>query len=138
MSFWKEAPPPEELVKMEPEALAPCVLKYLQSQPKRIINRYNFTLVSDRELIERLGPFGLERYAECLMEAWTYLERQGFIAPQPGQQGEWAFVTRKGQKVVEAQDFGTYKQSYLLYSESLDPVLLQKVGLYHNLWVILG
>jgi uncharacterized protein (TIGR02391 family) len=127
MSFWKEAPPPEELIKMEPEELAPFILKYLQKQPKATINRYNFSLISDRQLSERLGPFGGETYAQCLMEAWTYLERQGFIAPQPGQQGDWAFVTRKGMKVVEAQNFGTYRQSYLLFSESLDPVLLQKV-----------
>jgi uncharacterized protein (TIGR02391 family) len=112
---------------MEPEELAPFILKYLQKQPIGTINRYNFSLIRDSHFS---GPFGLqarEAYAKCLMEAWTYLERQGFIAPQPEQQGEWVFVTRKGMKVVEAQDFGTYKQSYLLFSESLDPVLLQKV-----------
>ncbi len=61
------------------------------------------------------------------MEAWMYLERQGFVAPLPGQQGEWMFVTRRGKKVADDDDFENYKQIYLLASDSLDPVLLQKV-----------
>ena len=120
-----EALPPEEILKMEPEELAPLILKYLQKQPS--INRYNFCLIQDPKIYERLGHVGAKQYAECLMEGWTYLERQGFIAPQPGQQNDWSFVTRKGKKVIEAQDFETYKQSYLLSPERLDPVLLQKV-----------
>jgi uncharacterized protein (TIGR02391 family) len=60
------------------------------------------------------------------MEAWTYLEREGFVAPQPGQQGEWAFVTRRGRAVVEAQDFNAYRKGHLLPSEGLDPILVQK------------
>jgi len=124
MLFWKEAPPPEEVLEMEPEELAPYILRYLLKQPNNI-NRYTFTLLSDHELLTRLGPKA-KNYAECLMEAWMYLEREGFVAPQPGTQGDWAFVTRRGQKVVEAQDFNAYRKGYLLPSEGLDPVLVQK------------
>jgi uncharacterized protein (TIGR02391 family) len=127
MPFWKEAPPPEDVLEMEPEELAPFILRYLQKQPIGTINRYNFSLLNDRELFERLGQQKSEDYAKCLMEAWTYLEHEGFVAPQPGQQGEWAFVTRRGQKVVEAQDFEAYRQGRLLSSESLDPILVQKI-----------
>ena len=38
-----------------------------------------------------------------------YLEREGFIAPTPGQQGEWAFVTKRGQAVAEAENFEAYR-----------------------------
>ena len=38
-----------------------------------------------------------------------------------------AFVTRKGKKVADIQDFNTYRQSYLLPPERLDAVLLQTV-----------
>jgi uncharacterized protein (TIGR02391 family) len=127
MSFLQEAPPPEEVLEMEPEELAPFILRYLQKQPPNSINRYNFSLVSDADLYQRLGHAKVEAYTQCLMEAWTYLEREGFIAPQPGQQGEWAFVTRRGRKVMEAQDFDTYRKSYLLPSEGLDPILVHKV-----------
>jgi uncharacterized protein (TIGR02391 family) len=123
MSFWREAPTPEEVLKIEPEELAPFILRYLQKQAPGSINRYNFSLVSDGDFPRQIH----QQYAECLMEAWMYLERQGFIAPKPGSLGDWMFVTRRGKKIVESQDFDSYKQSYLLQSDNLDPVLLQKV-----------
>lgn len=100
MSFLHEAPPPEEILEMEPEELAAFILRYLQKQPPNTINRYNFSLVQDADLYQRLGHGKVEEYTKCLMEAWMYLEREGFIAPQPGQQSDWAFVTRRGRKVV--------------------------------------
>jgi len=126
MAFWQEVPPPEEVLEMEPEELAPFILRYLQGQPPNSINRYNFSLSNDHQLFERLGQKKVMDYAKCLMEAWVYLEREGFVAPQPGQQNDWAFVTRKGQKVVDAQDFQTYAKGHLLPSEGLDPILVQK------------
>src|ERR1035437_7185693 len=102
----KELPPPKEVLEMEPEELAPFILRYLKTQTQ--INRYNFTLVNNPELYNQLNRQEVEKYAQCLMEAWMYLERQGFVAPKPGQMDDWAFITRKGQKVVDAQDFETY------------------------------
>jgi uncharacterized protein (TIGR02391 family) len=125
MQFWKKAPPPEQVLEMEPEELAPYILRYLQKNPNNI-NRYNFTLLNDHELLSRLGQPRADDYVKCLMEAWMYLEREGFIAPQPGTQGDWAFVTRRGQKIVEEHDFNAYRKEYLLPSEGLDPILIQK------------
>src|ERR1700676_385921 len=104
MSLPNELPSEDEVLEMEPEELAPFVLRYLQKQDPRTINRYNFSLVRS----SNFAPSS-EKYAQCLMEAWIYLEREGFIAPQPGQQGDWSFVTRKGQRVAEMQDFNTYR-----------------------------
>ncbi len=113
---------------MEPETLAPLILRYLQRQPPNSINRYNFSLVGDRRPIyQNLTQAQKTEYGERLMEAWMYLERQGFLAPRPGNQGEWMFITRKGKTVIADQDFETYRQAYLLPVEILDPVLLQKV-----------
>lgn len=126
MSVYKELPSPREVLEMEPEELAPFILRYLQKQPKGTINRYNFSLSQGHEFNEKFNHTIQEKYAKCLMESWMYLERQGFIAPQPGQMGEWAFVTRKGEKVVDAQDFDSYRFSNLLPTEGLDPILLQK------------
>ena len=125
MSFSPEAPPAEEILEMEPEELAPFILRYLQQHPAGTINRYNFTLVSDPTLHAQLGR-RVDDYKRALMEAWMYLEREGFVAPQPGQQNDWAFVTRRGSKVAAAQDFEAYRKGHLLPSEGLDPVLVQK------------
>jgi len=81
------------VLELEPEELAPIILRHLQQQ-KQQINRYNFSLVTDRTLVEQLGR-NVDAYAEKLMEAWMVLEREGFVAPMPGMQGEWAFVTSR-------------------------------------------
>ena len=112
---------------MEPEELAPFILLYLQKQPDGQINRYNFSLMQDHELVEYLSKLGrgkMEEYQKCLMEAWIWLEREGFVAPQPAQQNDWSFVTRKGRKVIEAADFDAYKMSSL-FPSNVDPVLTQ-------------
>jgi hypothetical protein len=51
MPFWKEAPAPEQVLEMDPEELAPFILRYPQKQPVGSINRYNFSLLNDQELI---------------------------------------------------------------------------------------
>lgn len=115
---------PNLVLEMEPEELAPIILRHLQQQ-KFQINRYNFSLVNDGALVEQLGQ-NVGAYAERLMEAWMVLEREGFIAPQPGMQGEWAFVTSKGRKIASEQDFKAYGKASL-FPRWFDPVLTQTV-----------
>lgn len=127
MSFQNEFPPIENALEMEPEELAPFVLKYLSTREKTgKMNRYNFTLGSSSEYGEYAGSHKTE-FLKRLMEAWIWLEKEMFLAPKPGEQGEWVFITRRGKKVLESQDFSTYQKSYLLPSENLDPILARKV-----------
>ena len=44
------------------------------------------------------------------MEGWMWLEREGFIAPKPGQQGEWVFITRLGQRMKSRIDIQAFKE----------------------------
>ena len=114
-------------VEMEPEELAPIVLRYLISASTRgqQLNRYNFSLINDHEVRGQLGR-QVEEYAQRLMEAWMYLEREGFIAPTPGQQGEWAFVTKRGQAVAEAENFEAYRIASI-FPRGTDPILTHDV-----------
>lgn len=127
MSFQDEFPPIENALEMEPEELAPFILKYLSSREKtELMNRYSFTLGTSPEL----GAYAGRHRDELLkrfMEAWIWLEKEMFLAPRPGDTGDWVFITRRGKKVLESQDFSTYKKSYLLPSENFDPVLARKV-----------
>lgn len=122
----KDFPPPEEVMEMEPEELAPFVLRFLKKQPKDSINRYNFTLPNDSVLNEKLGYAKYGEYRERMMEAWVWLEVERFIAPRPGQGDNWYFVTRKGQKVLDAENFQAYLKSYLFPVE-IDAVLTRAV-----------
>lgn len=119
-------PDPKEIIRMEPEELAPFVLLHLQKQQRNQINRYNFTLANDGELSQQLGPT-YSKYRERLMEAWVWLEHQGFIAPQPDDLGgAFMYVTDKGKKITSAEDFNAYRQASL-FPDDFDPVLIRAV-----------
>jgi hypothetical protein len=116
-------PPLEDFLSMQPEEIAPLVLKYLETQTN--INRYNFSLPS-RE-IEEYGKGKSNDVYKILMETWMWLEIEGFLAPQPGTMDGWAFVTRKGTEILKGKDFKVYQKGALLPSAGLDPVLVEKV-----------
>jgi|CXWL01.1.fsa_nt_gi uncharacterized protein (TIGR02391 family) len=128
MSLYSEIyPPAETVLEMEPEELAPFVLRHLSRAGSGKLNRHNFLLGTDTELVAWAGSYPqaqavLERFAI----AWMWLERELFIAPQPGN-NDWTFITHRGKKVLESQDFNTYRQEYLLPSDGLDPILVRKV-----------
>lgn len=113
----------ETVLEMEPEELAPFVLRHVKqiSNP----NRYNYSLLS-LEMKEYAG----EQFAEFqkrLMEAFMWLEHEMFLAPRPGETGEWRFITRRGEKALQEENFQAYTKASLLSSESLHPLLARKV-----------
>ena len=116
----------ETVLTLEPEELAVFVLKSLDGQSS--INRYNFTLSSDSNLVA-YAPDITQRLELCarLMEAWMWLEKELLVAPQPGQQNDWAYITPRGKKLLIDQDFASYRKGALLPSDGLDPVLVRKV-----------
>lgn len=117
-------PPIETALEMEPEELAPFVLKHLNKVGN--INRYNYTLSTSSEMQEYTGKH-LKDFQKRLMEAFIWLEREMFIAPQPDEQGEWRFITRRGERVLQEENFVAYSQALLLPSENLHPILVRKV-----------
>src|SRR6266436_8148731 len=125
MSFRSIFPPIDTVLEMEPEELAPFVLRYLATQGE--INRYNFTLGSSPEMTDYAAGGHLPTLCERLMEAWMWLEREGFIIPRPGQQQDWAMITRRGRQVLAEQDFTAYRRESVLRSSELDPILVRKV-----------
>ncbi|MBU4274966.1 TIGR02391 family protein [Patescibacteria group bacterium] len=125
--FKKNFPPIETVLDMEPSELAPFVLKDLNeiSQTNQI-NRYNYTLSTSSD-IQDYARKHVKDFQKRLMEAYIWLEREMFIAPEPDSQGEWRFITRSGEKVLQNEDFTAYKQGLLLPSENLHPILIRKV-----------
>lgn len=117
-------PPIELALEMEPEELAPFVLKHLKEIGS--INRYNYTLNTGTNVKNYAGA-NLELFQKHLMEAFIWLERELLLAPMPNQTGEWRFITRKGMKVLEEENFSSFSHSDLLYSENLHPILIRKV-----------
>src|SRR3990167_244674 len=125
MSLYEQIyPPVETVLDMEPEELAPLVLKYLSESGRQKLNMHNFTVGTDPDFVKWVGDdhWRRQEVLQRLIVAWRWLEQELFIAPQPGNI-DWAFITPRGLAVLESQDFETYQKGHLLPSEGLDPIL---------------
>ena len=114
--FMKHFPPEKEILQMEPEELAPFILSYLKKEGHKSgqLNRHNFgnNMPSDGQLYR------------CMMEAWWWLEREGFLAAKGD--SSWVFVTRKGEKIGQEEGFASYMQA-AIFPADLDAVLIRLV-----------
>jgi hypothetical protein len=60
------------------------------------------------------------------MEAWFWLEREGFLAPKPGPNRDTFFITRRGQRVKNAVDLEAVRKGDMLPRKLLHPILAEK------------
>lgn len=128
ITIYSLIPKADAVLALEPEELAGVVLQYLNSlgpDESGLLNRYNFTLshtVKDypQEFHEQLN--------KALMEAWVWLEREGLLAPRPGDSsGNWVFITRRGKELGEAKDLERYRKANILPKGRLHARIAQKV-----------
>lgn len=124
-------PPPAQALELPPEELAAFIIQYLGQLPQDrsgLFNRSSFT--SSQHVIPYSGRELSAQVAHAFMEAWVWLEHEGFLAPKPGDTGNWVFITRRGQQLLESlkdTDFKAYQMGDLLPSKNLDPVLVKDV-----------
>lgn len=125
-SIYDIVPDPEVLLALEPEEVAGVVLEYLNGLPENSgqLNRYNFSLP---HTVGQYPHHLQERLSRVLMEGWMWLEREGLVAPQPGSQGNWVFITRRGQQMKSKADLDAYRRANQLPRKLLHPALATKV-----------
>ena len=121
-------PPPDEALALKPEELSLFLLKYLfkeeQSGSSSVLNLHNCTLHGN------LQDYAGEKYDEiskAITESWIWLEREGMVAPKPGHDRQWVYVTNRGKRLLESSDIDTYLKGNILPVKVLDPVLARKV-----------
>ena len=121
-SIYELIPDHELLLNLEPEELAGIVLEYLNSlsEGSAELNRYNFSLPHTVSDYPREHQRSISR---ALMEGWMWLEKEGFVAPEPGQTGEWIFITRRGLRVRNAKALDAYRLANLLPKQLLHPAI---------------
>lgn len=128
-TIYELMPDHKVLLSLKPEELAGIVLEYLNSlapMDRGQLNRYNFSLP---HTVAEYPNEVQNEVIHALMEAWMWLEREGLLAPKPGTQGEWVFITRRGQSLEKSTDLETYHNADRLPKKLLHPVIAQKV--YH-------
>ena len=125
-SIYELIPDHELLLNLEPEELAGVILEYLKSLPAGSpeLNRYNFSMPHTVADYPREHQMNISR---ALMEGWMWLEKEGLIAPSPGSQGEWIFITRRGLRIENARDLDAYRLANLLPKALLHPALATEV-----------
>lgn len=112
---------------LEPEELAGVVLQHLTSLGPDTwsLNRYNFGLP---HTVQGYPQPKQEPVSRALLEAWVWLEREGLLAPRPGDDGHWVFITRRGQSVADPEKLKAYRRANQLPRELLHATLAQKVS----------
>lgn len=127
MLMEKFFPPVETALELQPEELAILLLKCLIQLPESSssdLNLHNFVISPD------LRNYSGDRYkdiAAAITEAWIWLERELMLAPTPGKERNWLYVTKRGTNLAELSDLTKYTRSNLISRQSLDPVLVSKV-----------
>lgn len=127
MSIYSIVPDHKALLALEPEEIAGVILEYLNSLPKDSsgsLNRYNFSLP---HTVHEYPSQYRANISDALMEGWVWLEREGLIAPKPGSQGEWVFITRRGRQVKDRSGLQSYRRADLLPRHLLHPQIGQKI-----------
>ena len=136
------------LLSLEPEELAGPLLVSLEGSdsiiPIQIIAFDVMSHVIDRmpgssqvEIRQRYPPKHHNDILFALMEAWQWLEREGFVALKPTNLGgDWSggtptktkyFVTRRGKSIKTLEALEAYRKSNLLPKRQLHPIIAQKV-----------
>jgi len=120
-------PPVATVLELEPEELSVPLLQYLVNQETSVsgdLNLHNFVISTD------LRNYSGDKYAEiaeAMTEAWIWLERELMLAPTPGKERNWLYVTRRGKELATAGDIGKYKRGNIIPPNTLDPILASKV-----------
>ena len=131
----------EDLLSLEPEELAGPLLLALEGNDRIIrdnvvSNDLLSSLFKSMPKMRQEYPSNLDNeILFALMEAWQWLEREGFIAPRPTSlAGESSagnidkyFVTRRGKGIETREEFEAYRKANLLPKRQLHPIIAQKV-----------
>jgi uncharacterized protein (TIGR02391 family) len=121
-------PNAEDLLALEPEELAGVLLEHLNSldENSQFLHLYNFLLPGQSPAIAYPQDYR-EPINRALTEAWVWLEREGLIAPRPGNSANFMFVTRRGKALANRKGLNSYRHANLFPKTVVHPVIVQKV-----------
>jgi uncharacterized protein (TIGR02391 family) len=134
-------PSAAELLALEIEELAGVMLIHLKSYEGVSGNSvYQNGLISPNNFLTTLnsrayGPNrnepeygGKQREVNrALMEAWAWLEKEGFLIRDVEQPATWFWMSRRGQRMTSREDFEAYSKASMLPKSQLHPLVAARV-----------
>ena len=135
-------PDADSLLSLEPEELAGPLLVSLEGDQRIDLGStisFDFMKRSLEVMSRKVRQeYPLEHGEDILfrlMEAWQWLEREGFVAPRPTSLPSERvvnasikyFVTRRGQTIETPEALEAYRRANLLPRRQLHPIIAQKV-----------
>ena len=128
-TIYELIPDHELLLSLEPGELAGVVLEYLHSLPEAD-SQFSFHNFSLPHTIAGYPGEHQKDITIALREAWQWLENEGFIIPTPGFHPDMVSITRKGERVRNAQSLEVYRKANLLPRQLLHPTIAEGVWIH--------
>ena len=121
-------PSADDLLALEVEELAGVLLVHLNSYDHAV----NQGLLSPHNILRTLEqypdfPGRQSEVNRALMEAWNWLEGEGFLVREPSQPAGWFFLSRRARRMNTRDDFARYRKASLLPRGQLHPLIASRV-----------
>lgn len=114
----------EDLLVLEAEEVAGVLIACLSDFGGQI-NQYNFFLQLERP---PQYPVRQEEASQALMEAWSWLEREGLLVRDAHQtSSQNFFLSRRGRRMKSREDLAAYRRASLLPKGQIHPQVATKV-----------
>ena len=127
MSIHSLLPDANALLELEPEELAGVLMEHFNSLPvseQQDLNRNNF---NHNHTVREYPQEQQDDVQQALMEAWVWLEHEGFLVPKPGSHGEWVVISRRGSQLRTRDQVHSYRRANRLPRHQLHPRIAHKV-----------
>ena len=127
MKLTELVPTAEVFLSLEPEELAGHILEHFLSDDPERFDEQPGNFSSLEGVVKDYDP---DKRVECqksLMEAWSYLEKEGFIVRRPGNpQGNY-ILSRRGKRMKSKKDYDTFRHANLFPKDTIHPKLTIEV-----------
>ena len=118
-------PPGDEAVELPVDDLALQLLHLVDDGGQiHLLNRHDATWVGSWE--NHPGGEGAA-FLHAIAEAWDWLASRLLIARRPGDKGEFAFITRRGERVLAAKDGPALLRAEERIDVDLHPIIATRV-----------
>ena len=116
---------PKSILTLAPEELAGLALELIKSPGANAPSRLHLNSFTSAETLGPFAPAEVEEISYAMAESWSWLIREGMIAPIPGDTFGWHFLTRRGKQVKNREELAAYVNSVILLRAILHPSIVK-------------